>query len=414
MAWLRLSQWPGLSLSFLLLLAGSDLLQGCTAGAVISLTGDTFDAAVKANPLLFVQFYAPWCQHCRALAPEFEAAAQQLQGKVPFARIDATTEVQVAERYHIDGYPTIALFRGGQPEEYSGARTAQSMSEWLLEAAGPALKVVQSEAELSEILQSRGSRPAFVAKGAEAAKAALSKVADEHRILGRYVFVDNWDGQQTLEVHRGLDEVASLTGDEAGNPQSVMDFLMEEMLPLFGEINEDNFEGYLAKMPQGMLWVCFQPESWRQDAKRYIDVFREVAEAVKFPIVYTDTKEFQEHVKEELGCVQFPTVVLQLGNLSNEEVRPVRYKTVFFEDEEITAGRVRSFVDDVLAGKVEEDDGLEELDLIDEEPDEEEWEDEGEDGWGGVTAEAALAAGAASEASGSSTSDQAGDARQDL
>lgn len=48
-----------------------------------------------------VEFYAPWCGHCKALAPTWEEVASQLRGKVKVAKVDATTETVVASRFNI-------------------------------------------------------------------------------------------------------------------------------------------------------------------------------------------------------------------------------------------------------------------------------------------------------------------------
>merc|ERR1712139_456047 len=83
----------------------------------------------------------------------------------------------------------------------------------------------------------------------------------------------------------------------------------------------------------------------------------------------TDTKEYEEHVKEELGCADFPTLVVQLGNLTAGHDAK-RYRKILLE-EEIIGKALTSWIQSVLDGKVEEDDGLDELDEddIDEEGD---------------------------------------------
>ena len=93
--------------------------------AVIELTFDNFDSVVNEAELMMVEFYAPWCGHCKELAPEYEKAAAELAlAKIPLGKVDATKEPELRDKFSIKGYPTIKIFRKGMPSDYSGARKA--------------------------------------------------------------------------------------------------------------------------------------------------------------------------------------------------------------------------------------------------------------------------------------------------
>lgn len=72
-----------------------------------------------------VEFYAPWCGHCKNLEPEWNRAANELKGKVKLGKVDATVHQKLAGKYGVRGYPTIKIFgpgKKGKAEEYDGPR----------------------------------------------------------------------------------------------------------------------------------------------------------------------------------------------------------------------------------------------------------------------------------------------------
>ena len=79
---------------------------------------------------------APWCGHCKNLAPHWEKAAKELKGKVKLGAVDATVHQQLAGKYGVQGYPTIKYFAAGakgDPDNYDGGRTADDIVAWALE-----------------------------------------------------------------------------------------------------------------------------------------------------------------------------------------------------------------------------------------------------------------------------------------
>ncbi len=66
------------------------------------LTNDNFnDLVFESNDDWLLEFYAPWCGHCKKLAPEWEKAATYLQGKVKVGKVDATVEKDIARKFGI-------------------------------------------------------------------------------------------------------------------------------------------------------------------------------------------------------------------------------------------------------------------------------------------------------------------------
>ena len=112
---------------------------------VVVLTDATFDAAVySSKDIWMVEFYAPWCGHCKKLEPEWNEAATALKGKVRFAKVDCTENQAIAQKFSVQGYPTIKYFDYGEgktaasAKDFQGGRDAsaiQSFANDLLDKA---------------------------------------------------------------------------------------------------------------------------------------------------------------------------------------------------------------------------------------------------------------------------------------
>ncbi|KAK3018802.1 hypothetical protein RJ639_005040 [Escallonia herrerae] len=92
---------------------------------VVVLKEGNFSEFIEGKKYVMVEFYAPWCGHCKAMAPEYAAAATELRGNkdVALAKVDATEEGELAENYEVQGFPTVYFFVDGVHKPYPGQRT---------------------------------------------------------------------------------------------------------------------------------------------------------------------------------------------------------------------------------------------------------------------------------------------------
>jgi protein disulfide-isomerase-like protein len=99
-----------------------------SASKVVVLDDESFNQKVNGQDPWFIEFYAPWCGHCKSLAPTWDALADKAEGTgISIANVDATVNRGVANRYNIRGFPTLVFIKGGKVYEYSGGRNADDL-----------------------------------------------------------------------------------------------------------------------------------------------------------------------------------------------------------------------------------------------------------------------------------------------
>ncbi|XP_076998456.1 protein disulfide-isomerase A2 isoform X2 [Tamandua tetradactyla] len=128
---------------------------------VLVLGRDTLGPALQAHPALLVQFYAPGCGQCQALAPEYSKAAALLaaeSAKATLAKVDGPAEPELTEEFGVSGYPALKFFRDGNrthPEEYTGPREAEGIAEWLRRRVGPSATRLEDEEDVQALMEGR-------------------------------------------------------------------------------------------------------------------------------------------------------------------------------------------------------------------------------------------------------------------
>jgi len=322
--------------------------------AVLVLTNDNFDAAVAEHKFLLVEFYAPWCGHCKALEPEYEMAAQQIGSRDPaseikLAKVDATEEPDLAKRFDVGGYPTLKFFKNHATEglEYGGGRTKDEIISWLDKKSGP---------------------PAHAINGADAA----NKFKDDNDVVvvayqdDATVFVavaDSIDDYQfglldadaaaALNVENGqivlfkdfddnrVDFDGELTHDELSK------FIKSEALPLVNEFNEETapkiFGGDITQ--HLLLFVAKSDANYDSIRSEFAGAAKGHKGSTLFVLVDADVDD-NGRVLEFFGleAENCPAVrLIQMGD-SMAKFKP--------EDDALTTASFNAFVKGVESGKI--------------------------------------------------------------
>ncbi|RIB02001.1 thioredoxin-like protein [Gigaspora rosea] len=133
------SKTPNDNTDILIVPDDEDFIPPNPSGTVISLNSENFDELTKYGPW-FVKFFAPWCGHCKNLAPTWEELSRKLQNKVNVGEVDCTTEKDICSKFNIQGYPTLKLIKGADDiTDYKGSRQLQSLQEFAEQAASARL-----------------------------------------------------------------------------------------------------------------------------------------------------------------------------------------------------------------------------------------------------------------------------------
>ena len=102
---------------------------------ILKLTDADFDAQVKAQPFVVVDFWAEWCGPCRSIAPALEEIAGSLGPKVKVVKLNVDENPQTAAKYGIQSIPTLMIFKNGQlASRQIGAAPKQKLEQWITAA----------------------------------------------------------------------------------------------------------------------------------------------------------------------------------------------------------------------------------------------------------------------------------------
>ncbi|XP_062223097.1 protein disulfide isomerase-like 1-3 [Phragmites australis] len=131
--------------------------------AVLTLDTGNFSEVVAKHEFIVVEFYAPWCGHCKQLAPEYEKAASILSKHDPpivLAKVDASDKKNkdLSGKYEVQGFPTIKILKnqGDNMQDYNGPRDADGIVGYLKKQVGPASTEIKSVEDAASLIGDKG------------------------------------------------------------------------------------------------------------------------------------------------------------------------------------------------------------------------------------------------------------------
>jgi len=317
------------------------------ASDVVVLTKDNFDEVISSNPFVLVEFFAPWCGHCKKLAPEYEKAAAALKDVAVLATVDCTVEEELASRFGIQGFPTLKFFKRGEPIDFQAERNAKAIEGWVKSKTEPAVVLLSTIEEFKQFNERLTAARAviFAAEGDDVS--AFTEVAE---------------GPFSTEFSFGRVTSPELAA-ELGQTMGTIAFFYTHQVPVvYGdEMTADALREFFKSKAYPRLETLVLNQAFINrvtDAKRTMAItFHENADQVELIRKFAAQLPEEIHVLETQAAA-YPDLAGQWGASGNkyptlivalwEDGHPV-FKA-FDEEKEFTLESAKAFVTDCIAG----------------------------------------------------------------
>ncbi|XP_058101786.1 protein disulfide isomerase-like 1-4 isoform X2 [Magnolia sinica] len=321
---------------------------------VVVLQKGNFSSFIEKNRYVMVEFYASWCGHCQALAPEYAAAATELKGVVVLAKVDATVESELAEKYDVQGLPTVLFFADGVHKPYRQQRNKDAIVTWIKKKTGPGIHNITTIEDAEQILSAEskvvlGFFDSLM--GPESEELATASQLDDdvnfyqtsNPHIAKLFHIEPEAKRPALVLLKKDDEKLSFFEGQLTKP-AIVDFVLANKLPLVTIFTRESaqmiFENPINK--QVLLFATSDA------SEKVLPIFQEAAKFFKGKLVFVyvqkDNEDIGRPVSDYFGVTgDGPNLLGYEG--SNE---PKKYKF----DGEVTLDSIKAFGEGFVADRL--------------------------------------------------------------
>lgn len=222
---------------------------------VQQITSGNLEDSLKTK-LMFVNFYADWCRFSRMLAPIFKDAADLVAKEfsaddVIFGRVDCDAEQVIAQRFSVNKYPTMKLFRNGVmvKREYRGQRTAESIAAFIREQLKDPVKEVKNLDEIYELKRDKRtivgyfeSKDSDQYRNFDAISKMLKDDCDFYAAFGEVSQPERTSGDNVIFKPQGENSAEMVYLGSLTNKDLLQAWTQDKCVPLVREITFQNGE----------------------------------------------------------------------------------------------------------------------------------------------------------------------------
>lgn len=325
---------------------------------VLVLTDDNFQEAIDAHEHILVEFYAPWCGHCKSLAPEYAKAAGKLAeagSPIMLGKVDATEQKKIAETHEVRGYPTLKFFKKGRAMDYMGGRTADTIVSWLEKKTGPPAAALATEDEAKKFIEDNKVAVIGFFKDQDSAEAKnfleVAGTMDDVKFAitsEAAVFTANKVEKDGVVLFKAFDEGRN-DYDGAAEADALSAFITANSLPLVIEFNHDTAQKIFSGEVKNhlLLFVSQKSEDFPAQKAVAAKIAADYKNKVLFVTVDAD-EEDHKRILEFFGMKEDEVPGMRLIRLE-EDMAKYRPESAALEE-----ANIRKFVGDFLDGKLKQ------------------------------------------------------------
>jgi protein disulfide-isomerase A1 len=322
---------------------------------VLVLDDSNFDEELKKHDVLFVKWYAHWCSHCKSLAPEYSLAAEILSKDTPpvyLAKIDATVATENAQKFEIQGFPTLKMWYNGEWKEYDGGRTHTDIVQWVRKRLSPPSKELKTVEDVEEF---KKANDAVVISFGDVSKreheiyVTVAKAFEDVNFghVSDASVISHFEAQPgQIFIYKNFDEGKNkFTGEVTA--EALTHFVNFFSVPIVSKFDERAAEAIFGRNKVGLFLIRSESSP---DAEKLEEAFRNLAPQYREKIIFVLTDivgEIEEKLAEYYGLTAADLPHVRLSDVKGEED-----VSNYVLTGDVTQENMQQFLNDYFAGKL--------------------------------------------------------------